>query len=300
MLFLVNKGRVFYNFPLALGLLTIRTNFCKYKDDQMKKTNELTLTLAFITFFLLLIAFSGPQPACAADNQAAVKSDTNTSENEDWILGEDYLSEEAEESNEDISDPLEPVNRVFYHFNDKLYFWVLKPVCKGYNKVMPETARKGIRSFFSNLYTPVRAANCLLQGKITGFWREIARFIINTTAGGLGFRDAALEDYNVPKSSEDFGQTLGVYGLGFGPYLVIPFIGPSSVRDAAGSAADSFMYPPNYFMNMWESMGRSAYRKINDVSLRLGEYESFKETAIDPYVAIREAYYQYRLKQLKK
>ena len=255
--------------------------------------------LAFTFFFLMNLLY--PVDSMALQDQPSVAGTTSdNSDNEDWILGEDYLYEETEEGLEDISDPLEPVNRVFYHFNDKLYFWFIKPVCKGYNKVMPETARKGIRSFFSNVYTPVRAANCLLQGKLTGFWREIARFIINTTAGGLGFRDAALEDYKVSKSTEDFGQTLGHYGLGFGPYLVIPFIGPSSLRDAAGSVADSFMYPPNYFMDTWESMGRTAFRKINDVSLRLGEYESFKETAIDPYVSIRQAYYQYRLKQVKK
>ncbi|NPA95023.1 MAG: VacJ family lipoprotein [Thermodesulfobacteria bacterium] len=267
----------------------------------MKKTNALILTLAIGIFLLFSSEMSLPRVTLAADDAAVnAEAEDMGADNEDWILGEDYLSEDTSDGSEDISDPLEPVNRVFYHFNDKLYFWVLKPVCKGYSKVVPEPARKGIRSFFSNIYTPVRAANCLLQGKFTGFWREIARFIINTTAGGLGFRDAAEEDYHVAKSSEDFGQTLGVYGLGFGPYLVIPFIGPSSVRDAVGSAADSFMYPPNYMMNTWESMGRSAFRKINDISLRLGEYESFKEMAIDPYIAIRQAYFQYRIKQIKK
>ncbi len=267
----------------------------------MKKNVAISTPFVIAIFFaLLLLNLSPPEVHASNGNQAALKSAQDTQNNEDWIMGEDYLSEETEEGAEDISDPLEPVNRVFYHFNDKLYFWFIKPVCKGYNKVVPEPARRGIRAFFSNVYTPVRAANCLLQGKIVGFWKEVARFIINTTAGGLGFRDAALEDYNVSKSTEDFGQTLGFYGIGFGPYLMIPFIGPSSLRDAAGSAADSFMYPPNYYMNTWESMGRTAYRKINDVSLRLGEYENFKETAIDPYVSIRQAYYQYRLKQIKK
>ncbi len=262
----------------------------------MKKINP----FCFFCLFVFLMNLSPHLAMATHNNQAVTSSKHESTDNEDWILGEDYLSEETEEGVEDLSDPLEPVNRIFYRFNDRLYFWFIKPVCKGYNKVVPEVARRGIRSFFSNVYTPVRAANCLLQGKLGGFWREIARFIINTTAGGLGFRDAAFEDYHVEKSAEDFGQTLGFYGIGFGPYLVIPFVGPSSLRDAAGSAADSFMYPPNYYMNMWESMGRSAYRKINDVSLRLGEYESFKETAIDPYVSIRQAYYQYRLKQLKK
>ncbi len=267
----------------------------------MKKYTIVSIPMGMAILLVLFFSYLAPLPVVAGEDQATLSSSNASDDSEDWLMGEDYLSEGAgQQGTEDISDPLEPVNRVFYHFNDKLYFWFIKPVCKGYNKIVPAVARRGIRAFFSNVYTPVRAANCLLQGKITGFWKEIARFIINTTAGGLGFRDAAFEDYNVSKSNEDFGQTLGFYGLGFGPYLVIPFIGPSSLRDAAGSAADSFMYPPNYFMNIWENMGRSAYRKVNDVSLRLGEYENFKETAIDPYVSIRQAYYQYRLKQVKK
>lgn len=243
--------------------------------------------------------------ALATQENAQVQKGKNigadNGNNGDWIE-EEYLEEDVsdEEMEEDISDPIEPVNRLFFKFNDNLYFKVVKPFCKVYNKVVPETARRGIRSFFSHVYTPVRAANCLLQGKVDGFVREVARFIINTTAGGLGFRDAAFEDYKVKKSAEDFGQTLGFYGLGAGPYLVIPFIGPSSLRDAVGTAADSFMYPPNYYLDGWTTTGLTTYRRVNDVSLRLGEYEAFKETAIDPYVSIRQAYYQYRKKQIEK
>ena len=236
-----------------------------------------------------------------ADIQNGQISETDTNDNDDWISDEEYLDEDISEGEmSDISDPIEPINRFFFKFNDNLYFKVIKPFCKVYNKIVPETARRGIRSFFSHVYTPVRAANCLLQGKIDGFVREVARFIINTTAGGLGFRDAAFEDYHVEKSGEDFGQTLGVYGLGAGMYLVIPFLGPSSLRDAVGTAADSFMYPPNYYLDGWTSTGLTVYKRINDVSLRLGEYESFKETAIDPYVSVRQAYYQYRKKQIAK
>ena len=249
--------------------------------------------IPFFVCFVIMIAFM-PAGLCLAS-----RADDSYIEQIDQ--GDDYLSEWSEgTATEDLSDPLEPVNRVFYHFNDKLYFWAVKPVAKTYSKLVPEPARRGLRAFVSNVYTPVRATNCLLQGKFAAFWREVARFIINTTSGCLGFRDAAFEDYHVKKSKEDFGQTMAVYGLGFGPYIVIPFIGPSSVRDGIGLAADGYMYPPNYFMNMWQIAGRSTGETVNDMSLRIGEYESFKETAIDPYVSMRQAYYEYRKKQISK
>ena len=106
-----------------------------------------------------------------------------------------------------ISDPLEPVNRAFFVFNDKLYFWVLKPVSWGYAKVVPEGPRKGVRKFFSNLSTPVRTVNCLLQGDLKGSGTELARFGINTTAGVLGFWDPAL-GWGIPKRPADLALVL--------------------------------------------------------------------------------------------
>ncbi len=262
----------------------------------MKKFNPLLIIFMAVVFFSG-IGFSNLYADEADGEHITGKTGVQALNMED----DDYLEEyTGETGTSDLSDPLEPVNRVFYHFNDKLYFWGIKPVCRVYNKVLPEPARRGLKNFFSNIYTPVRAANCLLQGKFAGFWKEIARFIINTTSGYLGFTDAAYHNYKVEKSTEDFGQTLAVYGLGNGPYLVIPFIGPTTVRDGVGLAADGYMNPPNYFLGFWEILGKSAGEKVNEVSLRLGEYESFKETAIDPYVAIRQAYYQYRQKQVNK
>ncbi len=267
----------------------------------MKKYRLLSVFILSVVLF----AWAGSATLYAAGQEmdSSTVHSANKADDQALNMEEDdsYLEEwTGEAGTSDLSDPFEPVNRVFYHFNDKLYFWGIKPVCKVYNKVLPEPARRGLKNFFSNVYTPVRAANCLLQGKFAGFWKEIARFIINTTSGYLGFRDAAFHNYKVEKSTEDFGQTLAVYGLGNGPYLVIPFIGPTTVRDGVGMAADGYMNPPNYFLSFWEIVGKSAGEKVNEVSLRLGEYESFKETAIDPYVSIRQAYYQYRQKQIKK
>lgn len=274
-----------------------------FVNEGKMNTNRTLGTLYFCVILVLVCglpdSYADQQEKGPVIMQKAVQPVGSSSIN----IAEDdsYLEEwSGNETSEDLSDPLEPVNRVFYHFNDKLYFWGIKPVCKAYNKVLPEVVRTGLKNFVSNVYTPVRATNCLLQGKFAGFWKEIARFIINTTSGYLGFRDAAFHNYKIEKSKEDFGQTLAVYGLGNGPYLVIPFIGPSTVRDGIGFAADGYMNPPNYFLNFLEIMGKSAGETVNDVSLRLGEYENFKETAIDPYVSMRQAYYQYRQKEINK
>ena len=128
------------------------------------------------------------------------------------------------------SDPLEPVNRAFFHFNDKLYFWVLKPVSKGYGKVVPPPARRGVRNFFSNITTPVRLVNCALQADVKGAWVETERFAINTTIGVAGFGDPARNRWNMEKHNEDFGQTLGRYGLGPSIYIDWPIIGPLCAR----------------------------------------------------------------------
>lgn len=186
-----------------------------------------------------------------------------------------------------IPDPLEPVNRGFYHFNDKLYFWVLKPVSQGYAAVMPRIARRGVKNFFTNLAMPIRAVNCLLQADLEGTGTELGRFGVNTTVGVLGFGDVAGA-WGIPLRKEDFGQTLGVYGLGPGLYITWPIFGPSSIRGTVGSVADAAIYPPTYVP------GATAVERVNDTSLRLGDYEDLKEAALDPYIALRNAYHQRR------
>lgn len=198
-----------------------------------------------------------------------------------------------------VSDPLEPVNRLFFQFNDKLYFWVLKPVSKGYGKIVPQSARRCVKNFFSNLATPVRLVNCALQAEFEGSWVEIGRFAINTTVGVAGFGDPARDRWNMEKRSEDLGQTLGRYGLGTSIYINWPILGPSNVRDTAGYAGDLFLDPVNYLVpDFWYNVGVRSYETVNGTSLRVGDYEDFKEAAIDPYVALRDAYYQYRASQV--
>jgi phospholipid-binding lipoprotein MlaA len=194
-----------------------------------------------------------------------------------------------------VSDPLEPINRAFFYFNDKLYFWILEPISWGYGKVLPQPARLGVKNFFSNITTPVRLVNCLLQAEFKGAWVEVERFAINTTIGVAGFGDPAKNWWNMENRNEDLGQTLGRYGLGPSIYINWPIIGPSCVRDTVGSVGDWFLDPVTYLVPRLDyNAGIKAVDTVNGTSLRAGEYEDFKEAAIDPYVALRDAYFQYR------
>ncbi|MEI7639194.1 MAG: VacJ family lipoprotein [Syntrophus sp. (in: bacteria)] len=199
-----------------------------------------------------------------------------------------------------IADPLEPFNRAMYHFNDKLYFWVLKPVAQGYSKVVPESARVGVSNFYTNLSFPIRFVNSLLQANFAGAASELGRFIINTVWGIGGIMDpASSNEINLSKQTVDFGQTLGVYGVGQGFYIHWPLLGPSSPRDTLGTVGDIFLYPSIYFGPWYVWAGSRVYERVNDTSLQTGDYETMKEAAIDPYVAVRDAYFQYRLKIIK-
>jgi phospholipid-binding lipoprotein MlaA len=207
----------------------------------------------------------------------------------------------SEEAKPEIADPLEPFNRAMYHFNDKLYFWVLKPVAQGYGKVVPEPARIGVSNFFANLAFPIRFVNCLLQANLGGAAEELGRFMINTIWGIGGLLEpASSKDIHLSKQDEDFGQTLGAYGLGQGFFINWPLFGPSSLRDTVGLVGDGFLTPYSYLSPWYAGAGIRGYDMVNDTSLKIGDYESLKGAAIDPYVAIRDAYVQYRLKKVNR
>ena len=212
---------------------------------------------------------------------------------------------EAEEEVGTIPDPIEPVNRAFFVFNDKLYFWVLKPIALGYKAVAPEVVRVCIRNFFSHVTTPVRLANCLLQADVKCAGIETARFFLNTAVGFAGFFDSAKTGFNLEKQERDFGQTLGIWGMGPVFYIDLPILGPSSLRDGLGIAVDVAFDPRTYLAFYVASFGYGntggwVFDKINEASLSLGEYEELKKAALDPYIALREAYHQYRQSRIKK
>jgi len=194
----------------------------------------------------------------------------------------------------DVYDPLETVNRGIFWFNDKLYFYLLKPIARGYRWIAPEPFRVAIGNVFSNLATPVRVVNAGLQGKFGDAGNELVRFGTNSTIGILGMFDPSKEHFGIAKQDEDTGQTIGHYGVGPGPYLVLPFLGPSSFRDGIGLFADSYM---NLVYHAWEHSDyyyAITYRAINALSLDKDTYEGIKKDALDPYLFVRDAWAQYR------
>jgi phospholipid-binding lipoprotein MlaA len=211
------------------------------------------------------------------------------------------LPSDSEEPLETIADPLEPVNRAFFHFNDKFYFWVLKPVASGYKAVVPEELRVGVRNFFSNAATPIRLVNCLLQANLEHAGTETARFFLNTTFGLAGFLDPAKTEFSIEKREKDFGQTLGIWGIGPAFYINWPILGPSSLRDTAGYVGDVLADPTNYLItSILINLAVKSYAQVNETSLRIGEYEDFKGAALDPYIALKDAYHQYRQNKIRE
>ncbi len=196
-------------------------------------------------------------------------------------------------ADEEPGDPLENVNRGIFWFNDKLDVFLLEPVAKGWDFVVPDLAQRGIDNFFDNLRFPVVLVNNALQGKLTGTAISTGRFLVNTTLGVGGFGDPATH-FGLERSKEDFGQTLGVWGVGSYPYIVLPLLGPSNPRDAVGLGVDGALRVWPFFVDAEVYYAAEGADIINARSLILGEVRTAKETALDYYVLVRNAYQQRR------
>lgn len=190
-------------------------------------------------------------------------------------------------------DPWEGVNRGVYKFNDTLDRAALKPVAKGYRKITPRWFRAGVGNFFSNLSYPATVVNQFLQGKPGMGTRDFGRFLLNTTIGVGGLLDVATP-LGLSANDEDFGQTLAVWGVGSGPYLMMPFLGPSSLRDAPSRAFDYFLGPLEYVHIPWEA--EWGLRGVDIVHSRseLLPLDATLQNAFDPYAFIRDAWAQQR------
>ena len=189
-------------------------------------------------------------------------------------------------------DPLEPINRVIFEFNEVVDDNILEPVAKGYKYVTPDPVEKGISNFFSNLGEINTIANDLLQLKFQQAAKDSMRFVVNSTIGVLGIFDVATP-LGLSKNKEDFGQTLGFWGVPNGPYLVLPFLGPSSFRDAPGTFVDYEMSP----MEQLHHEERQTLRLINIIETRAKLLRATKildTAAKDKYIFIRESYLQKR------
>ncbi len=235
---------------------------------------------------------TGIEPIAAAGGSSELTPE------EEALLDDDWDAEESDDYM--VADPLEGFNRAMFAVNDRLYFWLLKPFTRGYQAVIPLEVRTGVSNFFTNLTMPIRVVNGLLQCKPGVAGAELVRFMFNTTVGVLGFGDPAGQFASLNPDPEDLGQTLGHYGLGDGFYIVWPVLGPSTLRDSVGDLGDRFLSPITYVDPREASLGLSGYKMVNTLSFRLGDYESLKQAALDPYEALRNGYIQLRQARLKR
>ncbi|MCR4666469.1 MAG: VacJ family lipoprotein [Desulfovibrio sp.] len=201
-----------------------------------------------------------------------------------------------------IADPFEGWNRFWFRFNDGFYVYVADPVYRGWKAVTPEIMRTGLQNFFHNALFPVRFVNSLLQFKFKAAGVEFSRFMLNTMCSA-GFANPASKKKTivpVDPAGEDFGQTLGVWGLGHGPYIVWPFLGPSSLRETVGRIGDLFADPLFYAQPWWAGTATAMTLRFNNLDSVLPLYLDLKGSALDPYIAMREAYINYRNLHVKQ
>ncbi len=254
-----------------------------------KRVAMIFILRIFLIFTVLTFSPMGTTVACAAE-------DNNIPDLlADEFVDDDEFDEFGDREDFEISDPLEPMNRVFFEFNDKLYDWVLKPVSDGYSWVLPEELRVCVGNFFRNMSSPVRLLNTLLQGDFEGAGRVLGRFLINSTLGVYGFGDVADQEFDMVFKKADFGQTLGKWGLGEGIYFCWPVFGPSNSRDTVGFIVDIYSHPVPYFHdNRYLDFAYYSTTRVNKLSLHPNLYEDLRRFSFDPYIASREAFYEYR------
>ncbi|MCB1551374.1 MAG: VacJ family lipoprotein [Alphaproteobacteria bacterium] len=218
------------------------------------------------------------------------------------VLSTGLLSACASSEYGGVSDPIEGVNRGIFKFNDAVDQAVLKPVAEGYRAVVPSPARTGVRNALRNLKTPTTLANNLLQADLTGAGDTLTRFFANTLFGFGGLVDVAgMEGVNYRE--EDFGQTLGVWGAGHGPYLVLPLLGPSSVRDTTGLLVDGYTDPVRLWLVNTDRegwyYGRVVVTSVDKREALLDVLSDLKKNSVDYYAAMRSAYIQKRDAQVR-
>ena len=207
------------------------------------------------------------------------------------LAGTGCASRNAATSTEE-RDPLQPLNRAIYRFNDLGDRYLVRPIAWGYTRALPQPVRTGVHNFFSNLFYPVTIANGFLQGKIGQVGHDGARFLMNSTVGLAGLFDPATR-VGLTENDEDFDQTLAVWGIGEGPYLVLPIFGPRTLRHLFGDAVDSPLNPLFYATDTTVTLGGWA---LNQVDRRAGFLDADAQIyeAFDPYTFVRDAYLQNR------
>ena len=254
------------------------------RDVIVKRTRHCVLAVGIV----LLVSTGGPfliSRAAAQPLEEVVVHDTKLKLDDADTDSEDY-------------DPWESFNEKMFNFNYKLDRYVIKPVAKIYNEIVLDGEKQAIHNAYDNVAMPRRFINSLLQGKFKGAGRELARFLINSTLGVGGLADVAKYQFHLERSDEDTGQTFGYYGVGPGPYLVLPFSSPLTVRDAIGYVFDLAMDPLTYVLTVIPSVGKKTEDIINDRAINLDTFQSVEEATLDLYSAVRNAYLTRRKQQI--
>ena len=262
--------------------------------------------IIFILFFFQGCSSKSEPTAPIQVNQVITTSlDNNESNTSDDAFEDEFSSENDEE----IIDPLSGYNKLMTTFNDKAFIYGINPISEAYAYVVPELLRQSVSNFIHNLQFPIRITNNLLQGKFQNSSDELERFLVNSTVGLAGLFDPAESQLHISAHNEDFGQTLGYYGVGSGFHVVLPFLGPYNVRDIVGLLADGYLSPITYQKNLSRykipknyihSIGIYGLEKVNENALNLGAYESLKKDAVDLYPFLREIYEQKRTADIEK
>ncbi len=205
----------------------------------------------------------------------------------------------SDQESAEIEDPLEPMNRIIFAFNDTLDLILLRPIAKGYNWIMPDLLAQAVRRAMLNLDSPVIAANDLLQGELSDAGVTVGRFVLNSTIGFLGLLDPAA-DFGLERHHADFGQTLHSYDVGAGPYLVLPLLGPASTRGGVGKLVDIFFQPLTYMLSTGENLAVAGTRAVIRREELLDPLDELRENSVDYYTGLKAAFWQARQVELNK
>jgi phospholipid-binding lipoprotein MlaA len=259
------------------------------------------LDAAIMLIFFSIVCFC--TTAFAADREPGIylaqqSQGAEAEEDDDYDDDDQYADEVVQ-----INDPLQKLNRDIYWFNDTLYILLFKPTAQVYGKVLPVEIRTCVKNFFYNLRFPIRFVNALLQAKGFKAAEEFGSFLLNSSVGFLGIGDVASSYDNLPPSPEDLGQTLAVWGAGNGFYIMVPVLGPYTLRDTARFIDFYFLDPVSWISYnelggySWRTaIAITAYDKLNQLSFQIDDIDALKKAAFDPYIAIRDAYVQHRNK----
>lgn len=257
------------------------------------------IALLFVWVLGLFLLGCSSEPETTRSSSPAlvgpVAAGTNETEEDDDFFIDDYGDDAP------VNDPLEPFNRVMFGFNDFVITYAFKPLGTAYGAVMPDPVETGISNFFDNIAFPVRFTNQVLQGKFGAAGRETQKFLLNSTVGIAGLMKPSDQYESLNPASEDLGQTLGHWGFGNGPYIVLPFLGASTLRDTVGFAGDRFLSPTQYYpeedhIRRWVEGGE----RLNSLPGLVEEYENFTEAALDPYSSLRDGYLKFRARKVQE